>query len=190
MKRSKIKIRRAFTLIELVVTMVMAVIVISGIAIAMADSQRGWNQMYDRVHGEVVTDAYVARVAFDAVCRKASTKSAIIGDGGGNTYLRIYYFSDPFNLPPEPDPDPDSSATFIFDQDAKQLQVVHGTGSFVLDPSTGKTYWQQASSSDPVILANNVTVCKFSAVGACKMILTIDNGKDSLTIMCSSVRHN
>ena len=61
--------RPGFTLVELMITMVIMVIVISAIGVVLFDSQRGWNFMYNRLYSDVVADSYVARKKFDAVMR-------------------------------------------------------------------------------------------------------------------------
>ena len=63
--------RRAFTLIEVLVTAIAAVILIVGISAMLFFAQRGYNTMYRRVHSEVVRSAYEARRVFDAVVRKS-----------------------------------------------------------------------------------------------------------------------
>ena len=89
---------RGFTLTELLIGTTITIFVILAIGMALVDGQRGWNQMYNNVYSDVVTDGYVARRKFDAVLRKASGETfSLAGDGswveydtlqvGGNAYL-------------------------------------------------------------------------------------------------------
>ena len=98
-KRSKYSIvnykstmRFGVTLVELMVTLLIATLVMAGIGVAMIDSIKGLPKMYERTEGNVINDAYVARATFDSVCRKASIKLAGIDSGG--TYLEVYYYND------------------------------------------------------------------------------------------------
>ena len=75
--RLKTKKTKGFTLVELMITALAAVIVIAGAGIILIDSQRGWNKMYNRVHGDVTTDAYVARRAFDTAVRKSTISRSL-----------------------------------------------------------------------------------------------------------------
>ena len=67
-------------MIELLITMVLMVIVISAIGVVLFDSQRGWNYMYNRLYTGVVADSYAARRKFDTVMRKASAGGFLLGD--------------------------------------------------------------------------------------------------------------
>ena len=51
----KWKFLTGLTLVELMVATVLSLIVITGIGIILADSQRGWNAMYNRTYSDVVT---------------------------------------------------------------------------------------------------------------------------------------
>ena len=65
--------RRAFTLVEVLVAALAAVILIVGISAMLFYGQRGYNTMYRRVNSEVVRNAYEARMVFDAVVRKSTS---------------------------------------------------------------------------------------------------------------------
>jgi len=76
----KVTNKRAFTLIEIVITMALATIVLFSTGVLLLEGQRGWSVMYNRVYGGVVDDAYVARKTFDAIVRKSSIKGEPLGD--------------------------------------------------------------------------------------------------------------
>lgn len=164
---------KGFTLTEQAVTIVMATIVVGGIGLVLADSQRGWNRMYTRVHGDVVTDAYVARKTFDFICRKSTITKGQLGSSG--EFLEVYYYQDP-NTSAELDR---YARFYVAGED---LLVDHG----LFDPGTGNT-----SISNTVKVAQNVKAAIFSAKGTCvQMVLRLDNDKEFMTLCCSAVRHN
>ena len=80
--------RRGFTLTELTIVILMAAFVTLSIGVALVDSQRGWSRMYNRVYSGVVTDAFVARKAFDATVRKSSKEY----DPAGGSEAFLYYY--------------------------------------------------------------------------------------------------
>jgi len=171
MRQQTVKNRRGFTLIELVVVLAIAPIVILSIGIVLVDSQRGWNQMFNRVNNGVVNDGYVARKAFDAVVRKSSKIREDLGDGE----VVLYYYNDP------------ASSTML-DRYARfyaadtELLVVYGK----LDSE-----WNPYEQTSPITLADNVEAVNFYVNGACvQMVLRLDNGSESLIVMTSAIRHN
>ena len=174
MKKTKIKIRHGLTMIEMIVAAVMAVIIIFGIGIVLADSQKGWNQMYDRIYSDVVNDSYVARKTFDHVIRKASREKFFIGVDG--SWLEVYYYSSSGSS------DVDSYARFyctgVTSNSIGQLNVEYGT----LDPK--QTAYTRT-------ICENVADCVFKSTGrSAQMILTLDNGSLTATVSTSAVLHN
>jgi hypothetical protein len=92
--------RRAFTLVEVLVSAMAAVILIVGLSAMLFYGQRGYNTMYRRVHSEIVRNAYEARKVFDAVVRKSTIERYdpappdLLEPNIGNQ-LCVYYYSDP-----------------------------------------------------------------------------------------------
>ena len=168
MLKKKLTVRRGFTLIELVITVVVSTIVIIGIGVVLADSQRGWNKMYNRVYSDVVTDGYVARKMFDAVIRKASREKLLVDDAGN--WIEVYYYAD-------------GSSTIIdryarFYETEGQLNIEYGK----LDPR--ETLTTQT-------VCENVSDCVFKGTGcSAQMMLTLDNGLQTATVTSSAVMHN
>jgi len=173
MKRKTVKNRSAITLIELMITIMVASIVMLSIGFLLVDNQRGYNRMYGRVLGEVVTDAYVTRKAFDATCRKASAKKYRLGLDGD--FIEVYYYQDVNS------PEIDRYASFYRRGD--ELMVDYG----VVEAET----WNIKSPFSTVRLAKNVRAVTFSA-DACsvRMVLRLDNGREAMTVTTSAVRHN
>lgn len=176
MKLKQFAKRRAFTLMELLQALVMSAIIILAIGVLLYDSQKGWNTMYERVYGDVTVEAYAARKAFDAVCRKASVNRYDLGTS--NEFLEVYYYQEGSTSSM-----PDRYARFY--TVGNQLMVEHGDlqeGTYTPDPSI---------ESIVVKLAENVTTAKFFVAGTCvQMIAILDDGDHTATITTSAVRHN
>ena len=168
MVKKNLTSQRGFTIIELVVAMSIAIIPILTIGIILSDSQRGWNSMYERVYSDVVTDSYVARKTFDAVTRKATWERITLAED--ESWIEVYYYlnDDSTVL--------DRFARFYLTQG--QLNVDHG------DLETGETLATYTA-------CRNVSNCTFKAAGrSVQMILTLDNGEQTLTTVSSAVMHN
>lgn len=159
---NRMKQHGGFTLIELMVTVFTSFIVIFGVGVYMVDIYRGYGLMYDRVHGQMVQDAYVAKRAFDGIVRKAA--SANVSDTGAE----FYYWQD-FSQP-----NPDCRAEFYMDG-AGRLMLANGL----------------LSNPGIECLAENVTDCKFYVTGrSVQMVLTLDDGRRSVKVSSSAVAHN
>ena len=168
MRKNKPTVRRGFTIVELAITVVVSVIVILGIGVVLADSQRNWNRMYNRIYSDVVTDSYVARKMFDSVIRKASREKLLVDDAGN--WLEVYYYAD------SDSEDVDRYARFY--KTGSQLSAEYGK----LDPLETLT---------TTIVCENVSNCVFKQVGrSAQMILTLDNGTQAVTTTSSAVMHN
>ncbi len=173
MKHRMTKYRRAFTLMELMVTMALSTIVILGMGVILVDNQKGWSMMYDRTFSDVVTDAYIARDVFAKVARKSSMKASAIGSNG--EFIQVYYY--------------DSAVATIPDRYSK---FYVSSGSLLVDygdmePGT----WNTLSVLSTMTLARNVDSVKFDVTGtSVQMVLSLNNNKEAMTIACSAVRHN
>jgi type II secretory pathway pseudopilin PulG len=172
--RKEVRDRQGFTLVELIAATVMAAIVVLGIGIVLADSQKGWRKMYDRVYSDVVTDAYVARRAFDRAVRKSTIRYPPEGNYG--TTITVYYYDDP-------------ETSLLLDKYAKFYQsgdvllVDYGD----LQPGT----WNPQGAATTITLARSVESANFVVEGlAVRMTLTLDNEKERMTLTSSAVRHN
>jgi type II secretory pathway component PulJ len=172
--RKYLKNKSGITLVELMVTILISTIVIAGIGVAMVDSQRGFNQMYERAEGQVVTDAYVARAAFDAVCRKSSVRRCLPLIGELADFAEVYYYNDVNS------PSPDRYAHFR----------VSG-GSLVVDYGLYVSSTKNKTLTGTQTLANNVTAVEFAVQGSSMvMTLSLKKGNQAMTVTCSSLRHN
>jgi type II secretory pathway pseudopilin PulG len=187
----KFNCKKAFTLVEVLVAAMAAVILIVGISAMLFFAQRGYNTMYRRVNSEVVRNAYEARRVFDAIVRKSTVERCDIGpdDIYGEIFLYYYYDETQPDAPaPEPidryrymySPQPDSFARFyVTDTDASdklELYVEHGKippgmALFLLDPASLR------GTGTSMLLAKNVVSCRFRNTGtnSVQMILTLDD---------------
>ena len=159
---------RGFTLVELMITTVIMMIVGLAIGVVIVDGQSGWNTMYDRVNSDVVTDGYVARKKFDSVMRRASRDKFLLDAAG--SWAEVYYYAN------------DNSA--VVDRYARfyaangDLNVEYG----LLDPK---------STLSVETVCGNVSGCTFEQVGrSIQMILKLDNGTQTKTVISSAVTHN
>lgn len=165
--------RGGFTLTELMVATVIVAIVVLALGSVVADGVRGWQRMYDRVYADVVTDGFVARRAFDRIIRKASRHVYLVDDAGA--WLEVYYYSS-------------GAATTLdryglFYVSGGELKVEHG--DWAPDSESPKT------PTNTEIVCGNVSSCVFKGDGrSAQMILTLDDGSQSATVVSSAVMHN
>ena len=166
--------RRGVTLMELLVTMAIASIVMLGASVIIVDAHYSWNSMYERIHGDVMSDAYFARMRFDTMCRKAD--GADVRLDADVPLLEVYCYSVP-NVGDDPDLSPDLFVQFYLNG----TELVQDVGDIATSTVTSSA-----------VIARNVVELKFSAEGdrGAQMLLTLNNGEESITVTCGSVRHN
>ncbi len=168
MINKKLTASRGFTLIELIIATAIMFIVILAIGIALVDGQRGWSIQYDRIYSDVVTDGYVARRKFDAVMRKASRDKFWLDPAGGWVEVR-YYAND---------------ASTVVDRYARFY-----TANGELNVEYGQLNPQETLSVETV--CGDVSSCTFKQLGrSIQMILKLDNGTQTNTVISSAVTHN
>ncbi len=170
-RQQTVKNRRGVTQTELAVVVAIAPIVMLSMGIVLVDSQRGWNQMFNRVNNGMVNDGYVARKAFDAVVRKSSITRENLGDDE----IELYYYNDP----------------------ASSTRLDRYARFYANDTELMVDYGQLDSNGNPseitqtITLADNVEAVNFHVDGAyVQMVLTLNNGSESLIVMTSAMRHN
>jgi prepilin-type N-terminal cleavage/methylation domain-containing protein len=159
---------QGFTLVELMITTTIMLIVGLAIGVVIVDGQSGWSFMYDRINSDVVTDGYVARKKFDAVIRDASREKVLLDTAG--SWVEVYYYSTP------------SSA--VVDRYAR-FYAADGDLNF----EYGQL--QPRATLGVETVCENVTSCTFKQAGqSVEMILTLDNGTQTNTIVTSAVTNN
>lgn len=169
------RINKGFTLIELAISAAATVIVVLCIGMMLVNSQKSYNHTYDRVYSEVVEDAYVNDRLFDSIVRKSSlsAKAPLISDD--KQTIELYYY-DSANSPA-----PDKFARFYLN--GQELNVDYGN----LDSHT----LEAASVANTSVVARNVNDVQFQVTGAnVQMALDLDNGRQTMTVICSAVRYS
>ncbi len=168
MLKNRTSNRKGLTLVELMVATMLGGIVMFGVAIILVDNQRGWNAMYNRTYSDVVTDGHIARRTFDRVIRKASSDNIALDDLG--LWVEVRYYQDANSIVV------DRYARF-YEADG-ELNIEYGS----LNPKETLTVQT---------VCENVSDCAFRASGrSAQMILTLDNGAQTNTIVSSAVMHN
>jgi len=167
------------TLVELMITVLIASIAIVGISGVIAGSHRDYRLMFERIHGDIVNDAYSARLRFDKICRKAKAGTALVDSSIPS--LEVLYYSSP-NVNGSAYLPPDRFARFY----------LSGTDLMLETAPIGGT------DDTPERVARNVVELEFSALGdgkSVQMVMTLDEDTDddtdySLTIACGAIMHN
>jgi hypothetical protein len=166
--KKRLSASRGFTLTELLTAIAIMIFVILAIGMALVDGQRGWNNMYNRVYSDVVTDGYVARRKFDSVLRKASRDKFLIDSAG--SWVEVYYYA--------------SDASTILDRYAR----------FYTSGGTLKVEYGQLNPRSTLTVetvCENVSNCTFEQLGrSIQMVLKLDNGTQTNTVIASAITNN
>lgn len=169
--------RPGLTLAELMVAMATMLIVILALGTVIVDGIRGWQRTYGRVHADVKTDGYVARNAFDRVVRQAGRQTYLLA--ADRAWLEVYYYSSPSAITL------DRYARFVVDTNSKELQIEHGTWAPGTEtpktPLRTETVCGNVTSTDKIFKVDGRSA---------QMILTLDDGTQSATVVSSAVMHN
>ena len=169
---------KGLTIIELIMAMAVTAIVVLGISIILADSQRSWQRMYDDLNAEIITDSYAARIAFDSVVRKSSREKYLLANDG--SWVEVYYYED--------------ISSSSVDRYARFYYVSDGYSSGRLYVEYGR--WDPAASNpkSPInvqTICSNVSSCVFKGAGqSVQMILTLDDGERTIDVVTSAVLNN
>ena len=168
MNKKGFRIRKGFTLVELMITTVIMLIVGLAIGVVIVDGQAGYSKMYDRMNSDVVTDGYIARKKFDNVMRSASREHSLLA--ADNSWIEVYYYAGP--------------ASTVVDRYAR-FYTADGDLNFEygqIDPR---------STLGVETVCENVSACTFEQSGtSIQMTLTLDNNTQTNTIVSSAVTHN
>ena len=168
--------RRGLTLVELCVAMLASAIMLVGVVGVVASNQRDYNQTYERVHGQLVQEAYAVRRAFEHTVREASIRKCV-PTATLSTSMEVYYYSSGTATAL------DSYALFYLSEGGNLMVerggIVPGTFDHTSSPPMTQT------------LAHNVTSCHFLQSGPCiSMTLLLNDGKLDLPVMVTAMRHN
>lgn len=175
--------RKAFTLVELMLTMSATAVLLLALAIVLAGSHRQWHRMYNHVYSNVVVDAFAARQTFDRIARRSTYRKCVVQryedselptlSGVGESMLLFYYGDETARQL-------DCYAWFYWDRDNRVLKVQYGSKQpwYVdKDPADGSPdmdidgdvifnpeQWQVPTpdvTARTVTLAHNVIYCHF-----------------------------
>lgn len=173
MKPKMSKTRFGLTLIELVVALAVSTIIILGLGAVLADNQRGWSNMYNRNYSNAAVDKYIAKKGFEAIVRKASSKTVLLDSA--SHWVEVYYYGSSNSA------GVDRYARFYLS--GNQLKADYGS-------------WNTGQSNPRTLirtltLCSNVTSCIFKAAGqSVQMMLTVNDGSQTAYVTSSAVMHN
>ena len=172
---NRLRRRRGVTMVELCVAMLASAIMLVAVVGVVASNQRDYNQTYERVHGQLVQEAYVARRTFEHTVREASVRKCVPA-GTLSSSIEVYYYSSLTA------PALDSYAEFRL-EDGNLIVERGGIVPGTFEHTSG------VPSKQP--LAHNVTSCYFLQSGPCiSMTLLLNDGKLDLPVMVTAMRHN
>ena len=203
------KFRAGVTLIELVVTVIAAIILIIGVTGILAGGHKNYATMYVRTTSVVIRNGYEARRIFDRIVRQSTSRrcdpSTI--ETTPSNYIYVYYYSNPQNLNIE---NPDRYARFYLSgTDLVMEQGVVTNGFFTTEPPPPNSEpWLSATGSK--VIAQNVDATAASTNGifskkgsSVRMVLILDNENPpnntnntnklrtlKMTITSTAIRHN
>jgi type II secretory pathway pseudopilin PulG len=172
MLKKKTTRQKGITLVELMIAATCLGIVVLAVGVALAEGQWGWNKMYRRVYSDVVTEGEAARRTFDSVVRK-SHGDYIWLDYDGGTWIELRYYDsvDSSSL--------DRYARFY--TSGNELKIEYGS----IDDAENKIELLTQT------LCSNVSSCAFIPVqGSIQMILMLDNGSETTTVVSSAIAQN
>lgn len=203
----KYKVGEAFTLVELMVTILAVVVLIIGISTMLAHGHLGYRRLYRRVNSEIVRNAHEARRTFERIVRKSSAERHDPDDPENSlptNELCVYYYSDPLNPLLTV---PNRYARFYLQNNSEwadtELMLDEGPVDFAALPAPGSAMPPLPAPERTIVLAHYVTVPAssiFSTQGqSVRMVLTLDNQTlgifnkiESLrmTVTTTAIRHN
>lgn len=167
------KQKKGFSLIELIAAVAAATVLIVCLSISLVNAHKGYSDTYTKVYGDLATDSFVNTKLFDSVIRKSSLsiKEPQVGDDSDS--LDVFCYENVSSS------EPDKYASFYMDDN--ELKIDYGG----LDGNGNKL-----AADNTQTIAKNVEDIKFEVAGSSvKMILTLDDGRQQMTVVCSGVRH-
>jgi len=164
----RITTQRGFTLIELMIAITASMIIMLGLGIVLANSQKSWNQLYTRSFSDVVGDSNVAGIKFKDIIRKASQNGFVVDSGGKG--IEVYYYNNGDSIAV------DRYAHFYELDGDLNLELGQLNPRATLEVQT---------------ICENVSDCLFTAAGrSAQMMLTLDNGSQTISTLSCAFLHN
>ena len=87
MRSNSRRFRSGITLVELVITIIIAPILVLGVGTLLVSGHRAWQQTYDSAHKQIKEDARAVAVAFGNIGRKANRLDYTLYDIIGSTFI-------------------------------------------------------------------------------------------------------
>lgn len=168
MARKTITAQHGFTLIELMIAITASMIIMLGVALVMANSQKSWNQLYTRAFSDVVGDSNVAGIKFRDIIRKASQYGYVVDSKGKGIEINYYNNADSNDV--------DRYAHFYELDGDLNLELGKLNPKETLEVQT---------------ICGNVKECLFTAAGrSAQMTLTLDDGSRTISTVSCAFLHN
>ena len=160
-----------FTFTELLLAIAVSSILVLAIGAVMVDTQRGWLDVYAKVHGGAAADASMAKAAFDKVVRKASRS---IYHFNALDDITVYYYDNWLTSD-----ELDRYARFYRStENPSRMYIQHGN---ILTKEV----------LAEVLLAEHVTNLEFKPIsGGIEMKLALDDGREATTVVTTAILHN
>ena len=181
-RRQRGQDRRGFTMVELSVAMVISSVMFVAVMNVLASNHKNFNQTYERVYGDVVTDAYISRLVFDEVVRQSTIRKAVVGITTGNEYyVEVYYYS--------------LATVGTLDRYAQFCVPIAGGNLVVRRGRLIAGTFTHTGTETTQVLAHHVvvspTINPFSYSGpTVSMALTLNDGKVDMPVLVTATRHN
>ena len=87
------KFRSGVTLVELAMVSVISVIVILAVTTLMADSQKGFNGIYNKTNSDLAYDDFAVRKVFSSVIRQSSNDNGATAVAVDGSWVQVQYYS-------------------------------------------------------------------------------------------------
>ena len=160
---------------ELVTVMAMVGIITLGVGVLLANSQKSWGTLFERVYGGSAIDSFTTHKAFDTVCRKASLRKYVLSESGDS--LELYYWDNSSTAST-----PENYARFYQSDD--EVFVEYGQNQ--------SGTWQPDTEADPttIQIARDIESLKFTVEGTSVQMFLSYTEAAMMPVVCSSVRHN
>lgn len=88
------RMNKGLTIVETLVASVMAGIIILGLGVVLVETQRRWEESYERVNGDMVMDSYAAKLAFESMVRQSSLSIMAPKMSSDGSSIVLYTYKD------------------------------------------------------------------------------------------------
>lgn len=172
---------RGFTLIELCIAMLAGGVLLAGSIHVVSTQQEQFSRLCQKAFGQMTHEAEAVRHSFHRYVRQASIRHCVCNE----SVLEVYYRSQGVYRSDAGIQIPDRYVTWylsgLMNTDLMMETGNLQDGTFVADRTTATT----------VTMAHHVTDLKFEQTGAMiRMILSLDNGSRTMTVIASAQRNN